>query len=196
MYQPSGRAPVASVWTRIASAISRRSSASDMSLCSIHFRLWLAISQPASFMAATTSGFRLQRGGDAEHRGRQLAFGEHPPQPPEAGARAIFEHRFDIGVALAGPGLRAQHVGQKRLRGAVAVQDVVLAALLEIHHELHRDARVAGPARIGRVAAVAAEVAGVAGVRHVRLPRSGSSARPSTARSCRTRSGSPAPRSA
>ena len=58
MYQPSGRAPVASVWTRIASAISRRSSSSDMSLCSIHFRLWLAMSQPASFMAATTSGFR------------------------------------------------------------------------------------------------------------------------------------------
>ena len=59
MYQPSGGAPVASVWMRIAAAISTRSSDSDMSLCSIHFRLWLAMSQPASFMAATTSGFRF-----------------------------------------------------------------------------------------------------------------------------------------
>ena len=30
-----------------------------MSLCSIHFRLWLAMSQPASFMAATISGLRF-----------------------------------------------------------------------------------------------------------------------------------------
>ena len=139
-------------------------------------------------------GIALQRGRDAEHGGRHLALGEHPPQPPEAGARAVFEHRFDIGVALARPGLRAQHVRQERFGGAIAMQDVVLAALLEIHHELHRDPRIARPARIGRVAAVAAEIAGVAGA-SPRLPRSGFSARPSTARSCRTRSGSPAPRS-
>ena len=48
---------------------------------------------------------------------------------------------------------------------------------------------------VGRIAAVAAEVAGVAGLSHARLPRSGSSAHPSKARSCRTRPGSPAPRS-
>ena len=161
MYQPSGRAPVASVWMRIAAAISTRSSDSDMSLCSIHFRLWLAMSQPASFMAATTSGISLQRHRDAEHGHRQIAFGEHPPQPPEAGARAIFEHRFDIGVALAGPGLRTQYVGQERFRGAIAVENIVLAAFLEIHHELHRDPRVARPFGIGRVAPVAAEVARV-----------------------------------
>ena len=195
MYQPSGRAPVAAVWTRIASAISARSSRLRHVLVLDPFQA-VAGDIPAGLLHGRDHvRISLQRGGDAEHRGRQIAFGEHPPQPPEAGARAIFEHRFDIGVALAGPGLRTQHVGQERLRGAVAVQDVVLAALLEIHHELDRDARVARPARIGRVAAVAAEVAGVAGVGHARLPRSGSSARPSTARSCRTRSGSPAPRS-
>ncbi len=112
-------------------------------------------------------GIALQCGGDAEHRGRQFAFAEYPPQPPEAGARTIFEHRLDVGVALARPGLRAQHVGQERLRGAVAVQNVVLAALFEIHHELHGDARVARPFRIGRAAAVAAEIARVTGLCHL-----------------------------
>ena len=64
-------------------------------------------------------------------------------------------------MALARPGLRAQHVGQKRFRSTVAVQNVVFAALLEIHHELHGDAGIARPMRIGRLAAVAAEVARV-----------------------------------
>ena len=195
MYQPSGRAPVASVWTRIASAISVRSSASDMSLCSIHFRLWLAMSQPASFMAATTSGFRFSAVATPNTVAGKLRSVNirHSRQKP---AREPYSNiDLDIGVALARPGLRAQHVGQERFRGAVAVQNIVLAALLEIHHELHGDARVAGPLRIGRVAAVAAEIAGVVGLGHARLPRSGSSAHPSTARSCRTRSGSPGPRS-
>src|SRR5215475_9632906 len=111
-------------------------------------------------------GIAFQRGRDAEHGGRQLAFAEHPPQPPEAGARAIFEHRLDIGMAPSGPWLRAQHVGQERFRRAVAMQDVVLAAFLEIHHELHRDPRAARPMRIGRIAAVAAEIAWIARVRH------------------------------
>jgi hypothetical protein len=35
-----------------------RSSASEKSLYSIHFSPWLAISQPASFIAATCSGAR------------------------------------------------------------------------------------------------------------------------------------------
>ena len=77
--------------------------------------------------------------------------GERPPQPPEAGARAVLEHRFHVHVALAAPGLRAEHVGEKRLRGRVAMQDRVLAALLEIHHELQGDAGPARPARIGGV---------------------------------------------
>ena len=41
------------------------------------------------------------------------------------------------------------------------MQDVVLAAFLEVHHELHGEPRAAGPARIGRVAAIAAEIAGI-----------------------------------
>src|SRR5436305_15275690 len=43
------------------------------------------------------------------------------------------------------------------------MQDVALAAFLIIEHELHGDARAAGPARIGRIAAVADEVAWVFG---------------------------------
>ena len=46
------------------------------------------------------------------------------------------------------------------------MQDIVLAALFEIHHELDRDPRVTGPAGIGRVAAVAAQIPGVSGVSH------------------------------
>jgi hypothetical protein len=58
VYQPRGRLPVTSVCRRIASAIWARSSASAMSLYSIHFSPWLAISQPASRIAATCSGAR------------------------------------------------------------------------------------------------------------------------------------------
>ncbi len=111
-------------------------------------------------------GIALQRGGDTEHGRRPFALAEHPPQPPEAGARAIFEHRLDVGMTLARPWLRAEHVGEERFRGAVTVQDVVLAALLEIDNELHRDPRIARPLRMRRVAAVAAEIARVAGLGH------------------------------
>src|ERR1700688_3045226 len=97
VYQPSGRCPVTSVWMRIASAISTRSSASDMSLCSTHFRLWLAMSQTGFLHGSDHLRIALQRGGHTEHRHRQLARGKNPPQPPETGARTIFEHRFDIG---------------------------------------------------------------------------------------------------
>ena len=64
-------------------------------------------------------------------------------------------------MALPRPWLRAQHVGQERFRSAVPVQNIVLAALLEIHHELDRDPRISRPARIGRVATVAVEIARV-----------------------------------
>lgn len=47
------------------------------------------------------------------------------------------------------------------------MQNVILAALFEIHHELHGNAGVARPLRIGRVAAVAAEIAGVSGLGHL-----------------------------
>ena len=43
----------------------------------------------------------------------------------------------------------------------IAVQDVVLAALLVVEHELHGDPRAARPFRVGRIAAVADEVAGI-----------------------------------
>src|SRR5262249_56803155 len=92
--------------------------------------------------------------------------GEGPGWAGGGGGGAIFEHRFDIGMAPSGPWLRAQHVRQERFRRAVAMQDVVLAALLEIHHELHRDARAVRPVRIGRVAAVAMEIPRIKRVRH------------------------------
>jgi hypothetical protein len=48
------------------------------------------------------------------------------------------------------------------------VQNVVLAALFEIDHELHGDPRPTGPARIGRVTPVALEIPRVSGLRHLR----------------------------
>src|SRR5260370_9880 len=56
VYQPSGRCPVTSVWTRIASAISTRSSASDMSLSSTHFRLRRARSGRVTAVAMEGAG--------------------------------------------------------------------------------------------------------------------------------------------
>ena len=62
--------------------------------------------------------------------------------------------------------MAAEHIGQEGFRGGIAVQDIVLAALLEIDHELHRDPRAIGPLRIGRVAAIAAEIPGIRGISH------------------------------
>ena len=71
-------------------------------------------------------------------------------------------------MALSRPRLRAQYVGQERLRRAFAVQDVVFAAFLKVHDELHGDPRIARPARIGRVTAVTIEIPGVSGFGHLR----------------------------
>src|SRR5580700_3999057 len=70
-------------------------------------------------------------------------------------------------MALPRPGLCTENVGQERLRRAVAVQDIVLAALLEVHHELHGDARMAGPLRMRRIAAVATEIPGIPAPHHL-----------------------------
>src|SRR6202011_5206620 len=61
-----------------------------------------------------------------------------------------------------------QYVRQERFRRAIAMQNVVFAALFEIDHELYGNTRAAGPARVGRVAAVAIEIAGIAGFSHLR----------------------------
>src|SRR5438552_6727649 len=67
---------------------------------------------------------------------RQIAGGEEPPQTPEARAGAIFINRFHVPMALAGPGLSADDLGEKRLRSSIAMENAVLAALLVIEHEL------------------------------------------------------------
>jgi hypothetical protein len=62
-------------------------------------------------------------------------------------------------VALAGPWLNAEHVGEESFGSLVAVKNVVFAALFEVDHELHSYAGVSRPTRIGRIAAVAGKVA-------------------------------------
>src|SRR6202167_5696086 len=98
-----------------------------MSLCSTHFRLWLAISQPASFMAATISGFRFRAVATPKTVVGSLRSVKIRQRRQKPAREPYFEHRFDIGVALPRPGLRAQNVGQERFRRAVTMQDVVFA---------------------------------------------------------------------
>jgi hypothetical protein len=118
---------------------------------------------PARVLHGRKLGRRAhQRGGHAIDGDGEARLGEQPMQPPEAGPGTIFVHRLDIGMALAGPGRCAQHVDQEGLRGGVAVQDIILATLFIVEHELHRDVGAAGPVGVGRIWAVAVEVAGIA----------------------------------
>ena len=81
---------------------------------------------------------------------------------------AVLVGRLHERVALAGQ-RREGRVGQRALRGAVAVQDVGLRARLVVHGDLDRDARAARPARVGRVAAVADHVARVVAAHRVAI---------------------------
>ena len=123
-------------------------------------------------LAHRGSGVRIAAQGHrlGEDGERQVALGEQAPEPPEADAAAVFVEALHVHVALAGPGRRAHDLGQERLRGRVAVEDAVLAALLVVQHELHRDPGLARPARVGRGAAVAEHVARI-GLAHRRSPR-------------------------
>src|SRR5690606_12454041 len=78
----------------------------------------------------------------------------HPTQAPEAGARAELVDRFHVHVTLARPGRRADDLGQERFGGGIAVQDIVLAALLVIYHELHGESGTPRPAWMRRRAAL------------------------------------------
>ena len=84
-------------------------------------------------------GVARERGRDAIDGERNVLAREQPPDAPEAGARAIFVDRLHVHVASARPRLRADDLRQERLRRRIAVQDVVLAALLVVEDELHGD---------------------------------------------------------
>ena len=86
---------------------------------------------------------------DAEDGQRHPALAEEPQQAPHAGARAVLVERLHRHVPR-GEGLRADDLGQERLRRRVAVQHAVLAAFLVVEDELHGDARAARPARVRR----------------------------------------------
>ena len=75
------------------------------------------------------------------------ALGEQAMQAPEAGPRAVFVDRLHVHVAHARPGRGADDLRQERFGRGVAVQDVVLAALLVVDDELHGDARPASASR-------------------------------------------------
>ena len=103
----------------------------------------------------------LQRHRHREHGNRHLPLAEQLEQPPHADPAAILVDRLHAHVALAGQRPRADDLGQERLRGGVAVQHAVLAALLVVHHELHRQPRAVRPLCRRRSGAVALQVSGV-----------------------------------
>src|SRR5829696_4074828 len=55
-------------------------------------------------------------------------------------------------------GGRIEHLGEELLAAGIAVQDAALAAFFVIQHELHGDARVAGPSRMGATPAIAFQI--------------------------------------
>src|SRR5688572_18227489 len=108
---------------------------------------------------------RLDRGRVALHRHRhaidgerQLVAREQVEDAPDADARAVLVERLHRHVAHALERLRADDLGQERLRRLVAVQDRVLAAFLVVEDEVERDAPAAGPLYLRRPCAVADEI--------------------------------------
>ena len=103
----------------------------------------------------------LERHGDAEDRHRDAALAKQAKDPPQPRARSILVERFHAHVSHR-EGLRADDLGQERLRAGVAVKHRALRAFLVVEDELQRDTRTAGPACVGRMRAIADHVARVA----------------------------------
>src|ERR1700681_3739105 len=102
---------------------------------------------------------RLQRWGTGKEGHRQLEAGEDPMEPPPADPRAVFEHAFGGEVAaIAGVGAGA--LDEAGFRDAVACRVGKLRTLLEIDHEVDREARRPGPVRMWRRRAIADEITG------------------------------------
>jgi len=130
------------VWIRIAAAISTRSSDSGHILVLDPFQAVTGDVQPASFMAATTSGFRFNAiATPTRSPANCVRQKSHNRQKP---AREPYSNIDSILAWRRRPGLRAQHIGQERLRGAIAVENIVLAAFLEFTTKLHRDRALPG----------------------------------------------------
>ena len=107
----------------------------------------------------------LHRHRHREHGQRQAATFELAQDAPAADAGAIFVDRLHTEVAI-GITRGADDLGQELLRTAVAMQDAILAALLNIQHELHGDAGISRPACLGWIAAVADQIAWIRGIGH------------------------------
>ena len=94
---------------------------------------------------------RSHRQDGAEH--------EDVEEAPHAGARAIFVHALDAEIPLAGAGWPAGEFMQVGFRLVIAIDDARFGPLLDIEHELHRDAGLVRPSRTRRVLPVACKVA-------------------------------------
>jgi hypothetical protein len=70
-------------------------------------------------------------------------------QPPEACARTIFVHRFNIGVALSRPRLRANTSDRNASDARSPCRMLFFAAFLKVHNELHGAPRIASQRESG-----------------------------------------------
>ena len=101
----------------------------------------------------------LQRERAAEDGEGQPALLEDPHHAPEAHAAAVLEHALGGQVAPGDAGIRGgAGLRPRPLREALAVGHRGLRALLVVHDEVDRDARVTGPLRVGRSLAVADQI--------------------------------------
>ena len=92
----------------------------------------------------TTAGLACSARATPNTVSGSAALGEQPQDPPDAGPAAVLVERLHAQVAV-GERLRADDLGEERLRRRVAVEHAALAALLDVQHERHRDAGAARP---------------------------------------------------
>src|SRR5262245_23099296 len=108
-------------------------------------------------------GVALHRHGDAEYGHRQPASFEQAQQSPHARTTPILVERLHAHVAFACIRLGSDDLAQERLRRRITVEYGTLRALFVIEHDLQREPRTAGPARIGRIRSVADEISWIVG---------------------------------
>src|SRR3954453_7652958 len=117
------------------------------------------MSQSVAAIAWAAGGFASSGPGAGEQGHRDLEPGKDPVEPPPADPRAVFEHALG-GEVAAIAGIGAGALDQPGFADPVARRMRQLRAFLEIDHEIDRDPRVVGPARMRRLGAVADKIPG------------------------------------
>jgi hypothetical protein len=99
----------------------------------------------------------LDRDGAGIDGERQLIAAEQPLDPPYAGTRAVFEHRFGGEIAIGGID-RVDHLGQPVITTIPGGMGV-FGAFLVIQHQIDRNARTIRPTHARHVPPIADQIA-------------------------------------